>query len=857
MGQTHPKQQTHPTQQPQQQQPQVIHHTTPTTTTAKSQLIALLSAPVVASRPKQPSTPTPTPSTTEPDAAATTVTTTTTTTTSATPAPSFITWARSTALVAEWARGWVLAPTTNAVLDLPGVRRFLHVCVSSATLGLVSSHRFGDSWGDVRGCVGDRRVLARRWEDTGLYCGYGRHYCVVDVVGGPENHVVDVPMTGDNPPSHMCSNRKWIVGVYGWREVCVWKVVGSGCDDVVKVSEEHRLSGIDAEIVRLQFSPLSEDCVIAFTYAKFTANGWIPAIRKCVYFIDLEASFKGGNAVIKSTVEHRNRAIGLVWMPDGSTCTLHEDLSSGFLLRETTTGNTIRTFQQHSTVIPVGAHHILVVPHNPEFSEFQVYSTSKLTAPLLCVPCKWACTSFQSVQSGLIASTLDKLCTDTLAKSISHKQFPSTVKTKMGQSHPVQLQPQQQNQQQQPQVIHHTTPTTTTAKSQLIALLSAPVVASRPKPPSTPTPTPSTTKPNATATTTTTTTTTTSATPAPSFITWARSTALVAAWARGWVLWPTTNAVFELPGARRFLHVGVSSATLGLVASRWLETDAWAEVRGCVGDRGGVLGRRWENDGIGYPGYGKHHSVADGGGSEIFDLPMTGNSPCLNMCSNRKWIVGVYGWLDVCVWKVVGSGCDGVVKVSEEHHLSGIDAAVVRLQFSPLSEDCVMAFTSAKFTATGWIPASRERVYFIDLEASFKGGNAVIKSTVEHSNRAIGMVWMPDGSTCILHEDLSSGFLLRETTTGNTIHTFQQHSTVIPVGAHHILVVPRNPECSEFQVYSTSKLTAPLLCVPCTWACTSFQSVQSGLIASTLDKKSTNIQFTVHDCVTGFCVGSF
>ncbi|KAH3756553.1 hypothetical protein Pelo_11664 [Pelomyxa schiedti] len=387
----------------------------------------------------------------------------------------------------------------------------------------------------------------------------------------------------------------------------------------------------------------------------------------------------------------------------------------------------------------------------------------------------------------------------------------------MGQQHPHQ----QPHLQMDPRV------TTTTAKSQALALLCAPVVAKRSPPPPTP--------------------------PAPSLVRWAQSTSLARAWARDWVVRPAAHAVFQLPIRGHRLCASVSP-TLGLVSSRWFRQEGkWGAVRGCVGQgrvlacsmelRAGVVVREYRVEDVAAAADGGD----DGGRAPSEVLASLGRLDCLVWC-NSKWIVGLPSRGEMCVWKVLDPRCDGGagLVLSEEQRFEGVDATL--LQFSPLCDDDVMAFSSAL-----------SFVEFIDLEASFNSKNVVVKSVVKCSKREpFGILWMPDGSTCSLHYGYSSCIILKDTATGNPVKLFPKCvNHVIPVGSHHIFVM--GCPATEFQVYSTKNLTTPSLCTPCTWAAA---SLPSGLIVSTSHdqlkyRKTSDIQFELHDGGTGFHIGGF
>ncbi|KAH3722675.1 hypothetical protein Pelo_18619 [Pelomyxa schiedti] len=208
----------------------------------------------------------------------------------------------------------------------------------------------------------------------------------------------------------------------------------------------------------------------------------------------------------------------------------------------------------------------------------------------------------------------------------------------------------------------------------------------------------------------------------------------------------------------------------------------------------------------------------------------------------------------------VDDDCGG--KEPEDRRFQGVK--VDRLQFSPLCDDVLMAFSSHL-----QVQIDRGCVHFIDLGASFSESRLVIKSRVECDQLPQGILWMPDGSTCTLHRVLADSITLKDTTSGHEIGALSlwctyngpQYKTVDTVGAHHIFINSHSP-CFEFQVYSTRNLSSPSLRIKCLWASAGIlPSLPTGLIASTShqkvrDAKATDvIEFAVHDAATSFHIG--
>ncbi|KAH3763142.1 hypothetical protein Pelo_4997 [Pelomyxa schiedti] len=250
-------------------------------------------------------------------------------------------------------------------------------------------------WLELRGLLGDDGgwvlVEALSWTgpSTCTHC-----HCIVDLDSVSSSLSCGIKQR---------ALTKWILGQPSSVQMAVWRVsscccCGRGSDRGVEVSEERVIKVDDSmELMEMQFSPVCDDVAIA---CRFNA-----ALRESigiVEFIDLESSFIGENLVVNSRVECGSfLPRGILWMPDGSTSTLHSGSSSEVVMRESTTGNVVTVSPESKDVEPIGARHLFVLIG----TSFQVYSTNNLGTPSVCVPCTWASAHGQS---GLIAYTSDE-----------------------------------------------------------------------------------------------------------------------------------------------------------------------------------------------------------------------------------------------------------------------------------------------------------------------------------------------------------------------------------------------------------------------------------------------------------------
>ncbi|KAH3766028.1 hypothetical protein Pelo_2113 [Pelomyxa schiedti] len=345
--------------------------------------------------------------------------------------------------------------------------------------------------------------------------------------------------------------------------------------------------------------------------------------------------------------------------------------------------------------------------------------------------------------------------------------------------------------------------TPTTARSQLMALLCAPVVESRRE-----------TEGESTRTA--------GAAVPQSLMRWAQSTTAFRAWAEEWVLRPCDEVAFALPIKEHYLFVSVSQ-TLGIVRHCWFTTSS--EVIGCLGHNRVLLKPRntYAQSLIAYT----IAEVGDNDGEAPIPVEILQPLDCNRLFCNQKWMAGFLNHDEIGIWRV----CGGVV-MEPGHCLDWPE-------FSPCSE-----------IGMGW------RVTVCDVPASFNDGDLVAKSKLLCNESLCGVILGPDGYVYTLHYDFNAAFyFVVDETTGTKLVRFPPHSCAKTVGNSNLLVSDHR----QFATYHTGNLTsAPTLCVCCTWASPSL-SRQSCLIASTTynDVSSSEITFAVYDAATGFHHGDF
>ncbi|KAH3722716.1 hypothetical protein Pelo_18578 [Pelomyxa schiedti] len=337
--------------------------------------------------------------------------------------------------------------------------------------------------------------------------------------------------------------------------------------------------------------------------------------------------------------------------------------------------------------------------------------------------------------------------------------------------------------------------------------------------------------------------------PPSTMVKWIQSTAMFRAWAEDWVLRPSEDALFRIPIKDHYLFVSVSP-TLGLVRHSWFHVPG--EVRGSVGNdssRAMILRKLRFNS----ASHMREYAIEElGGDGEAPKRVWSLETSCCSLFCNRKWIVGIQDE-NFHVWQVSGVGGDHASSSSSSSsgvaycNFGGIEAMCAI--FSPFSDDVLMLFDSEAGAAGGCVT-------FCDLQASVNEGKFVAKRKVLcGESHPYGFIQRPDGSVCTLHREPC---IIVDNSTGKSMAQFPKYATVVPIGTSHIFVTKE--DAPNFEVYHNGSITsAPTLSVPCTWAATS-RGVKSQLIVSTTHSSETGIteiKLAVHDCATGFHVGDF
>ncbi|KAH3723229.1 hypothetical protein Pelo_18068 [Pelomyxa schiedti] len=272
-------------------------------------------------------------------------------------------WARSPALVRQWAEDWVLPPLWDAVFTLPlegttwenrGNCHAVHVSVS-LTLGVVNISWFrcaGTPFDWLCGCLGENSVLIHLVNDFRV------GYIIKDTTAWACYKLPEPSLAAWKQIRETQCNRKWIVGCDDSKEapsLFIHKVVGGapvGSDVVVK-SRVFRFQ-------RVEFSPLGDNTL--------TVYGSIDGgTMEAVVFVDLEATFNNKELVVKSKIkcEHTSIPMEVTWMPDGSPCILRGELvqdESLFFMIQTTlvdasSGAKMWVFPQRKAVTTLSKNH--------------------------------------------------------------------------------------------------------------------------------------------------------------------------------------------------------------------------------------------------------------------------------------------------------------------------------------------------------------------------------------------------------------------------------------------------------------------------------------------------------------------
>ncbi|KAH3744157.1 hypothetical protein Pelo_14445 [Pelomyxa schiedti] len=305
------------------------------------------------------------------------------------PSPAMVEWCQSLSLVRMWAEEWVLRPVRDAVFRLPlrdstqihtrDIRRFRYLCVSvSPTLGVVSVSAFTSTMLMQDCMTGPNKVLFSKTSPSDWVLW---EHSVLDSESGAVCWSSPSLSFGYSARA----NRKWLAcsgSKHG--ELCIWRVAG-GIPEGPGVCFQTSLDLKDIDL-----SPESHDILMDL--------GWTCG---AVTFVDLDASFQAQGLVVQTKIMHHEvTPKGVMWLSDGSMCTLHFGSSVYFLVDELQ--HRRLAFPKDHMVHPISKGRAFVI--SADSHRFRVYDTegSDPTKPSFCVPCTWCC---PSNQSGLIAST--------------------------------------------------------------------------------------------------------------------------------------------------------------------------------------------------------------------------------------------------------------------------------------------------------------------------------------------------------------------------------------------------------------------------------------------------------------------
>ncbi|KAH3731769.1 hypothetical protein Pelo_17399 [Pelomyxa schiedti] len=295
----------------------------------------------------------------------------------------------------QWACDWVLWAQRDAVFELPVWHHKLCLTVSvSPTLGVVSWTVFRCDDSIAMGCVGTNAILcATPVPHVG---GYSPCYFRVMSVAGEEG--TDKITTNclepredkmvmwsfksefERSPIPRC-NKRWIVfcpDYAGKDELWIWKVVVAG-NGTPWEKQQVMVNELEFRLSHVSFSPLCDDHLVIF-----------PSYGCSVLVSDLSATFKSGSLVITSRVSCGYLPLNVVWMPDGSLCSLHCTSPASVHLVNATLHKRMHEFPEGHQVTPISSTQVVVVPSKREVHTFSVYHTGDLSSATLCVPCTWA-----------------------------------------------------------------------------------------------------------------------------------------------------------------------------------------------------------------------------------------------------------------------------------------------------------------------------------------------------------------------------------------------------------------------------------------------------------------------------------
>ncbi|KAH3745768.1 hypothetical protein Pelo_12849 [Pelomyxa schiedti] len=314
-------------------------------------------------------------------------------------------WARSAALVRQWAEEWVLSPLWDAVFELPFnetytrdflpiPQHFLIVSVSQ-TLGVLghSWFRYSDDNETMCGCIGDNRVLVVAINRLPGCNELTKQHFVRDTTAPWNQECLPEPsLTQWEPVRFTKCNRKWIVG----------------CNDGESVIFIHRVCSHTRGSIVPEFTPLGDDVIMLHETDEYS--------NTTVEFVDVRESFEKKELVVTSKFECGTKwplfEIGITWMPDGSPCILqcdvlanpHGNITTYRLVDSSTKHTLIQEFLcKKVATLSKNLLFVISAQRKRPGHNFMLRHTGDLAHhPSLRVPCTWASGDWPT---GLILST--------------------------------------------------------------------------------------------------------------------------------------------------------------------------------------------------------------------------------------------------------------------------------------------------------------------------------------------------------------------------------------------------------------------------------------------------------------------
>ncbi|KAH3764901.1 hypothetical protein Pelo_3233 [Pelomyxa schiedti] len=751
------------------------------------------------------------------------------------PCPSMREWARSPALVRQWADDWVLPPLWDAVFVLPlvpqaresgGGQYLFHVSVS-LTLGVLCHSWFAcDSSEKVCGCIRDNRVLVQTANKVSL----SMEYAIRDPAAWNDTYLPEASLEAWRFIWIVKCGKKWILGGDGSTSIHILRVV---CGSPVGAEVVVRCRDIQSQF---QFTPLGDDVIM---FLERDEHGY-----DVVVFADLVEIFEKKQLVVMAKISCGTKwpvvTSDITWMPDGSACILLEDAQLVSTLVDPSKGNVIvQQFPHKEAVLPFRKNNVFCLcSKQSEMSTFEVFHTGDLAHPSLCVPCTWATVDRIT---GLILSTVHHNSREVSTEiefslhdgvsgihivaitSVQGFTAISTNEAKICSS-------------------HHVMSIISTAKSQVVAVCCAAIVGRR----------------HVNHQNNSDGQGDVGSVPCPSMREWARSPALVRQWADDWVLSPLWDAVFRLPlmgysgAGQNFFHVSVS-LTLGVLCHSQFMCGIDDVMCGCIGHNR-VLVQSIKKGTY----FTMQYTVRDTAALDESHLLVGDSMEAWESISHvqcgKKWMIGrLTGGAYLYIHRVArGSPVGSDVVVSCKDFKSALLP-----RFTGLGDDVVMYLEGHR--------NGNDVLVFADLEESFEKKQLVARAKINCHTKwpaeTSGITFMPDGSACIIVESmkrLQSVCSIVDPSKGNFVVQQFPEKKVIPFGKNHVFSLCSDPtSVCNFEVFHTGDLAHPSLCVPCTWATV---DRITGLILSTVHSSrdgSAEIQFSLHDGVSGIHIGVF